>query len=82
MAKFKSLFSRRLMHYYLQQRLFQVNIEVRIQERYVFMDETVLAHSGTQAAERACKKVRDELNIRSVGYRCLGKPDKLKNIRA
>lgn len=81
-SKFKSMFTRRLIKYYLQPRMFRVNIEVRIQEKYVLMDENVLAHSGAQAGERACKKVRDELNVRSVGHRCIGKPKKLKNIRA
>lgn len=81
-SKFKSLFSRRLIKYYLQPRLFRVNMEIRIHEKFILMDETVIAHSGKQAGERACKKIREEMSIRSVGHRCLGKPEKLKDIKA
>ena len=79
-GKFKSLFTRTLRRYYLQPRLFKVNIEIRINEKFVLMDDMVIAHSGEQAHQRACKKVREELNIRAVGHRCMGKPTKLQNL--
>jgi hypothetical protein len=78
-SRFKSLFRRRLIQYYMQPRIFQVNMEIRIHEKFIIMNETVIAHSGKQAGERAVAKVREEMNIRSVGHRCLGRPKKFKN---
>jgi len=81
-SRFKSLFRQRLIRYYMQPRMFQVNMEIRIHEKFIIMNETVIAHSGKQASKRACDKVREEMNIRAVGHRCLGRPEKLKNIKA
>jgi len=80
-GKYKSLFRQRLFQYYLQPRIFQVNMEIRIHEKFIIMNETVIAHSGKQAGNRAITKVREEMNIRAVGHRCLGKPTNLKNIK-
>lgn len=70
---FKSLFSRKLQRYYLQPRIFVVNMQVRMYEKYILLDETVIAHCGRDAFRKAEQKIKERIEIKGVGYRVLGK---------
>jgi len=77
---FKGLFTRKLERYYLQPRVFQLNMQVRVYEKFILLDEIVVAHSHEQAKRKATEKIKEHIEIKGVGYRCLGKPNKLQTL--
>jgi hypothetical protein len=77
---FKSLFSRAMRRYYLQPRIFQVNMQVRLREKYILLNETVMAHSGEQAYDRAIDNIKEMIEIKGVGHKVIGRPESLKKL--
>ena len=77
---FKGSFTRKLERYYLQPRIFKLNMQVRIYEKFVLLDEIVIAHNFKQAERKAIEKIKEHIEIKSVGYRVLGKTQKFNSI--
>lgn len=77
----KGLFTRKLQRYYLQPRVFKVNMQVRIYEKYVLLDEVVVAHSQKQAYRKATDKIKENIEISGVGSKVVGKTENFKNIK-
>ncbi|MFO7722215.1 MAG: hypothetical protein R6V49_03235 [Bacteroidales bacterium] len=77
---FKSLFSQKLKRYYLEPRIFVVNIQIQLKEKIILMDETVIAHSKRKALAKAEDSVKGKIIIQAVGSKSLGKSTQFKNI--
>jgi hypothetical protein len=77
---FKGLFTRKLQRYYLQPRIFKVNMQVRVYEKFILLDETVIAHSQQQAFRKAKESVEQHIEIKGVGSKTMGKPQKINQI--
>ena len=54
-----------------------VNLEVKIHDRYSFLDVEVIAHNKSDAIEKAKLKANDNIKVIFKGLKSLGKIHKL-----
>lgn len=70
---FNSIFSRKLIKYLLSPKKYIVNLEIKVNEKYTFIDQEVIAHWKEEAKEKAIKKTIQEISINFKGLKSLGK---------
>ncbi len=74
---FSSINYQRLLKWVTSPKKYIVNLEVRVNDKYTFMDVEVIAHNKNDAKEKAKIKANDNIKIIFAGLKSLGKINKL-----
>ena len=75
---FTSKFSKRFLKWVNCEKQFIVNLELKIGERYTFIQNKVSAHTRNEAIEKARILAKKDIQFVYLGSKCLGRVKKIK----
>jgi hypothetical protein len=70
---FTSIHSQKWLKYILSKKKFIVNLEIKVGDKYTFINVEVFAHYKSDAINKAKEKTMQEIKIISKGSKCLGR---------